>query len=177
MCTLQPLRRGFALQCFSFLPIILRLFHSEKTLIHLQYKNFTAKLPLQIFAARVGLRFAVTFSILVVDARLSPPDGELGDIIYKVQAFYIREFLRILSDYSRIIPDSLTRLLFHFLCRHNRRRPNGQPVGSLPLAQNAWHCTSIIGRAGASPPSRATGLNFLYPFDRPHCACARYGQT
>ena len=57
-----------------------------------------------------------------------------------------------------------------------------QPVGSLPLAQNAWHCTSttlsergggggggrgkrersLFGRAGASPPSRATSAGSIY---------------
>ena len=87
----------------SFLPIILKLFsteNSEKSTYTSTIQKFTAKLPLQLFTARVGLRFAVTFSRLVVDARLSPLDGELGvDIIYKLQAFYVN-----FSAYSPIIP-------------------------------------------------------------------------
>ena len=45
----------------SFLPIILKLFsteNSEKTHTF-TIQKFTVKLPLQIFTARVGLRFAV----------------------------------------------------------------------------------------------------------------------
>ena len=34
-------------------------------------------------------------------------------------------------------------------------------LGSLPLAHNAQH-SLVIGRAGASPPSRTTGLRCLY---------------
>ena len=96
----------------SFLPIILKLFSTENSVIIISgtpvhacayYTNlriFIAKLPLQIFTARVGLRFAVT----VVDARLSPLDGELGDLQAASSSTVPREFLRILSDYSRIIP-------------------------------------------------------------------------
>jgi hypothetical protein len=96
----------------SFLPIILKLFSTENsentyisgTQVHAcaYYTNlriFIAKLLLQIFTARVGLRFAVT----VVDARLSPLDGELGvDIIYKLQA--AQRFHVNFSAYSPIIP-------------------------------------------------------------------------
>ena len=94
-------------------PIILKLFsteNSENTYIsatpvyacayYTNLRIFIAKLPLQIFTARVGLRFAVT----VVDARLSPLDGELGDLQAASSSTVPREFLRILSDYSRIIP-------------------------------------------------------------------------
>ena len=35
-------------------------------------------------------------------------------------------------------------------------------LGSLPLAHNAQHSLVIIGRAGASPPSRTTGPRCLY---------------
>ena len=35
-------------------------------------------------------------------------------------------------------------------------------LGSLPLAHNAQH--SLVGRAGASPPSRTTGPRCLYVF-------------
>ena len=97
----------------SFLPIILKLFSTENsentytsgTPVHAcaYYTNlriFIAKLPLQIFTARIGLRLAVT----VVDARLSPLDGELGDLQAASSSTVPREFLRILSDYSRIIP-------------------------------------------------------------------------
>ena len=96
----------------SFLLIILKLFSTEnsentyiRTPVHAcaYYTNlriFIAKLRLQIFTARVGLRFAVT----VVDARLSPLDGEFGDLQAASSSTVPREFLRILSDYSRIIP-------------------------------------------------------------------------
>ena len=36
-------------------------------------------------------------------------------------------------------------------------------LGSLPLAHNAQH-SLVIGRAGASPPSRTTGPRCLYVF-------------
>ena len=95
---------------FSFLPIILnrklrKHMYISGTPVHAcaYYTNlriFMAKLPLQIFTARVGLRFAVT----VVDARLNPLDGELGDLQAASSSTVPREFLRILSDYSRIIP-------------------------------------------------------------------------
>ena len=112
----------------SFLPIILNTENSENTYISgtpiyacAYYTNlriiFMAKLPLQIFTARVGLRFAVT----VVDARLSPLDRELRDLQAASSSTDVisPHTLRLFPHYS----DSLTRLLFHFLCRHNRRRP------------------------------------------------------
>ena len=78
--------------------------------------------------------------------------------------------------------------LFNVLCTiycHKTRQ------GMWLLSHNQWGRSRspkmrgialVIGRAGASPPSRATGLNFLYIYicisvRHPHCACARYGQT
>ena len=90
----------------SFLPIILKLFsteNSENTYIgdsSLRMRILYQSALTATNINRVGLRFAVT----VVDARLSPLDGELGDLQAASSSTVPREFLCTLSDYSRIIP-------------------------------------------------------------------------
>ena len=56
-------------------------------------------------------------------------------------------------------------------------------LGSLPLAHNAQH-SLVIGRAGASPPSRTTGPRCLYlciypvsVYRVPHCKNVRIVST
>ena len=93
----------------SFLPIILKSENSENTYWGLQFTHahiilICAYLSLNYRYKYLPLVLGSDSRVTVVDARLSPLDGELGDLQAASSSTVPREFLRILSDYSRIIP-------------------------------------------------------------------------
>ena len=94
---------------FQFCPLFSSYFQQKthKTFIHLQYKHLPLNSHYEYLPPMLG---SDSRSLSVVDARLSPLDGELGvDIIYKLQA--AQRFRVNFSAYSPIIP-VLFRILY-----------------------------------------------------------------